>query len=269
VNGSSESQVLYLLNGFNLTNPISGQFQTLLAVEGIRSVDLASGRYPPEFGKGSAGVRNISTESGTDTFHYTATDFIPGLSLQQGLHLGNWYPRFGVSGPIVRKRAWFSDMLDSEYAESLVTGLPGGQNTRSGWAGSNLLHAQVNLTASNILFADFLVNVDNERRVGLGPLNPVSTTSTVHTREDFGSIKDQAYFGHGVLVGVRLCPQLLFRYAASPRRQPVPDFAAGQQRQLFCEFRPDSLAGSRLDSRPRLLSIRGFGKNECHGTALN
>ena len=45
VNGSSENQVLYLLNGFNITNPISGQFQTLLAVEGIRSVDLSSGRY--------------------------------------------------------------------------------------------------------------------------------------------------------------------------------------------------------------------------------
>ena len=81
-----------------------------------------------------------------------------------------------------------------------MTGLPSGQNTRSGWAGSNLLHTQVNLTPSNILFADFLVNVDNEGRVGLGPLNPVSTTSTVHTREYFASIKDQAYFGHGVLV---------------------------------------------------------------------
>ena len=45
VNGSSENQVLYLLNGFNITNPISGQFQTLLAVEGIRSLDLSSGRY--------------------------------------------------------------------------------------------------------------------------------------------------------------------------------------------------------------------------------
>ena len=55
VNGSSENQVLFLLDGFNITNPISGRFQTLLAVEGIRSVDLSSGRYSPEFGKGSAG----------------------------------------------------------------------------------------------------------------------------------------------------------------------------------------------------------------------
>ena len=43
VNGSSPNQVLYVLNGFNITNPISGQLQTLLAVEGIRSLDLSIG----------------------------------------------------------------------------------------------------------------------------------------------------------------------------------------------------------------------------------
>ncbi len=200
VSGSSENQVLYLLNGFNITNPITGQFQTLLAVEGVRSVDLSSGRTSPAFGKGSAGVLAVNTESGTDKLHYTSTDFIPGLNIQQGLHLGNWYPRFGVSGPIVRGRAWFSDTIESEYSESVVTALPKGQNTRSGWAGSNLLHSQVNLTPSNILFADFLVNVDNEGRVGLGALNPVSTTSSLHTHEYFASVKDQKYFGHGALL---------------------------------------------------------------------
>jgi hypothetical protein len=200
VNGSSENQLLYTLNGFNITNPISGQFQTLLAVDGIRSLDLSSGRTSPEFGKGSAGVLNIATENGTDAFHYTATDFVPGLGFQRGVRFGNWYPRVGVSGPIVKGRAWFSDTFDMQFTESLITGLPSGADTRSGWAGSNLLHTQVNLTPSNILFADFLVNVDNEGRVGLGPLNPVPTTSSLHTHEYFASFKDQQYFGGGVLV---------------------------------------------------------------------
>jgi len=200
VNGSSENQVNYLLNGFNITNPISGQFQTLLAVEGVRSVDLSSGRSSPSLGKGTAGALAVNTESGTDKFHWTSTDFIPGLNIQHGLHLGNWYPRVGVSGPIVHGRAWFSDTVESEYSESVVTALPSGQDTRSGWAGSNLLHAQVNLTPSNILFADFLGNVDNEGRVGLGALNPVSTTSNLHSHEYFASVKDQKYFGHGSLI---------------------------------------------------------------------
>lgn len=199
-NGSQENQVQYLLNGFDVTNPITGQFQTVLAVEGIRSIDLDSGRYSPEFGKGSAGILGINTENGTDALHYTATDFVPGLDLKQGLHLGNWYPRLGISGPIVRGRAWFSDTFDSEYNQSVISGLPRGQDTRSGWEGSNLVHAQVNLTPANILFADFLVNFDDEGRVGLGPLTPVSTTSTVNTRQYFASIKDQQYFGHGTLL---------------------------------------------------------------------
>ncbi len=200
VNGSSENQVLFLLNGFNITNPISGQFQTLLAVEGVRSVDLSSGRSSPAYGKGTAGVLAVNTESGTDKFHYTSTDFIPGLNIQRGVHLGNWYPRFGFSGPVVKGRAWFSDTVESEYSESVVTALPSGQDTRSGWAGSNLLHGQVNLTPSNIVFSDFLVNVDNEGRVGLGALNPISTTSSLHTHEYFSSVKDQKYLGRGALL---------------------------------------------------------------------
>jgi len=122
------------------------------------------------------------------------------LSLQHGLHLGSWYPRLGISGPIIKGKAWFSDTFYSAYTESLVTGLPSGQNTRSGLLGSNLFHAQVNLRPSNILFADFLINIDNEGRVGLSPLNPVSTTSSVHTRQYFGSIKDQISFSRGALV---------------------------------------------------------------------
>ncbi|HVW84755.1 MAG TPA: carboxypeptidase regulatory-like domain-containing protein, partial [Bryobacteraceae bacterium] len=200
VNGAQENQVQYLLNGFDITNPISGQFQTLLAVEGIRSIDLSTGRYSPELGRGSAGALAINTTSGTDAFHYTATDFLPGLSLQEGLHLGNWYPRAGFSGPIRKGRAWFSDTVDFEYTESIIPGLPGGQNTRSGLAGSELLHVQANVTPANILFADFLLNNSHQYYLGLGVLTPISTTSNLNNREYFGSIKDQIFSVAGMMI---------------------------------------------------------------------
>ena len=245
VNGSSENQVLYVLNGFNITNPISGQFQTLLAVEGIRSLDLSSGRYSPEFGKGSAGVLAINTENGTDAFHYTATDFIPGLSFQQGLRAGNWYPRFGVSGPIVKGRAWFSDTFESEYTESLVTGLPRGQNTRSGWAGSNLLHAQVNLTPSNILYADFLVNIANEGRVGLGSAQSCADHIQRAYARVFRQHQRPAVFWPRHAGGIRLCPQRFFQCADSSGPEPVCDFNHGQQRQLFPRLHAGRPRGTR------------------------
>lgn len=230
-NGSTGNQVQYLLNGFNITNPISGQLNTTLAVEGIRSLDYSSGRYSPELGKGTAGVLAINTDSGTDTFHYTATDFIPGIDLQQGLRMGNYYPRFGVSGPILRKRIWFSDTLDFEYTNTLITGLPRGQNTSTGWSANNLLHFQANLTPRNIVYADFLANLGDQGNLGLGVLDPVSTTQTVHTREYFGSIKDQIYLGNRSM--------LEFGYAHN-------DFITSQtpQGDAFYVYSPEGRSGN-------------------------
>ena len=198
--GAQENQILYTLNGFNIGDPLTGRFDTRLAVEGIRSLDFSSGRYSPEFGKGSAGVLAIHTDTGTDEFHYTATNFVPGLDTHHGAHLGHWTPRLGLSGPIWRGRAWFADNFNADYAQGFINGLPAGQNQRTGWGGSNLLHTQVHVTPSNILFADFLVNLNVQNRTGLGPLDPVSTTTTERAREYFLGIKDQMYFGRGWVV---------------------------------------------------------------------
>jgi len=199
-NGSSSNQVLYVLNGFNITDPATGEFETRVGLEGVRSMEFLSGRFSPEYGKGSAGVLAIRTDTGTDEFRFTATNFVPGLDLHEGLHPGNWYPRLGFSGPIVKGRAWFADNFDGEYDEAVVSGLPKVQNTSNGWTGNNLLHAQVNLNASNLLFADFLGTVSNQNRVGLGPLDPVSTTTTRRGRQYFVSLRDQIYLGAGVLL---------------------------------------------------------------------
>jgi hypothetical protein len=199
-NGSSDGQIEYLLNGFDITDPITGQYQAVVAVEGVRSVDLSSGRLSPENGRGSAGALAITSESGTDTFRYTATDFIPGLNFQHGARLGNWFPRFGIYGPIARGRVWFADTLHLEYDEALINGLPSGRNTSTGWLASDLLHVQANVAHGNILFADFLVNIGQQNRYGLGVLDPVSTTTTLRTHRYFGSLRDQFYLGHATLI---------------------------------------------------------------------
>jgi hypothetical protein len=198
--GAAENQVLYVLNGFNIGDPLNGRFDSTIAVESIRSLDFASGRFSPEFGKGSAGVLGIHTETGTDEFHYTATNFVPGLDTHSGFHLGNWSPRMGLAGPLWRGRAWFADNFGGQYQESIFNDLPSGQNQRTAWTGSNLLHTQVNLTPSNILFGDFLVNMSIQNRANLGPLDPIPTTTTTRGREYFTSLKDQMYFARGLLL---------------------------------------------------------------------
>jgi hypothetical protein len=257
--GSSENQVYYTLNDFDIGDPVTGRFNTRVAVEGIRTIEFQSGRLSPEYGKGSAGVLSIRTDTGTDRFRYTATNFIPGLGTQGGLHLGNWTPRAGLSGPISRGRAWFADNFGAEYYQAFVNGLPSGQNERAGWTTSNLFHAQVNVTPSQIVFADFLVNLENQSRVGLDPLSPVSTTSALRSSAYFTSLKDQSYFGNGTLVEVgyahgsyfdRRFPQGEGLYVLSPDGRSGNNFVdssqwAGSDQVMASAFLPQfELAGA-------------------------
>jgi hypothetical protein len=236
--GSSENQAFYTLNDFDVGDPVTGRFGTVLAVEGIRDLEFQSARFSPEYGKGSAGVLTIHTDTGGDKFHYTATDFIPSVASHDGLHWGNWTPRAGFSGPIVPGRAWFADNFDSEYDQSYVNGLPAGQDRRGGWSVNNLLHGQVNLTRSQILLVDFLVNFDNQTRAGLGPLDPLSTTVGLRSSEYFFSLKDQVYFENGFLAELgfahsnysdRQVPQGTGLYILSPEGRQGNNFLNSNQ----------------------------------------
>ncbi len=124
----------------------------------------------------------------------------PALDSSGGLHVGAYTPRLSFSGPIVKGRAWFSDNVDGNYNQLFVPDLPRGQNRRTSYGGSNLLHTQINLTPSNIIFADFLVNLNSTSNANLGALDPIPTTIDLRTREWFASIKDQVYLTRGTLL---------------------------------------------------------------------
>jgi hypothetical protein len=198
--GSAENQVLYTLDGFNISDPLTGRFSARLSVEAVRSLEYSSGRFSPEFGKGSAGALAIQTETGDDQWRYSATNFVPGIDTLKGIHIGAWTPRFNVSGPLKKGRAWISDNMDGEFSELLIPDAPPGQDRSSTWRGDNLLHTQFNATPSNLLYADFLINGASSSNLGLSALDPISTTTDQRLRTWFYSLKDQIYLGRGAML---------------------------------------------------------------------
>ena len=198
--GGAEDQTRYTLNGFDITDPIDNRFSTRLAVEGVREVNLTSARESPQLGGGSAGTLAIQTDNGTDKLQYTATNFIPGVDTRGGLHFGDWTPRAGISGPIVKGRAWFSDSFDGEYSSGIITGLPSGQDSNQLWAAGNLFHTQVNLTPADILYADLLTNFDHQAHSGLGVLDPDSTTQALTDREFMTGVKENHSWAGGSML---------------------------------------------------------------------
>ena len=202
VAGAATDQTNYSLNGFNISDPVTGRFEARLNIDTVRSLDLETSRFSADKGRASAGSVNVETKMGDDRWRFGGTNFIPGVSTDGGLHLNKWTPRLELSGPLARSRAWFHNGFDTFYDVDTIDGLPRGENRTRGLTMSDLSRFQVNLTPANILTASFLANYINDRRSGLTFLNPIETTTNRRHNYYLWSIRDQMYFSGGALVEV-------------------------------------------------------------------
>jgi hypothetical protein len=199
LSGSAVNQVLYTMDGFNVTDPLTGDFTARVNVDAVRSIDYASGRYSPEFGKGSAGTVTIATQMGTDVLRYNFTNVVPGVDTGNGLHIGTWSPRFELSGPIVKKRIWFFESAEAAYSQLVIADVKD-RNRSSSLRYDNLWRTQVNLTPTNQLFVSLLVNSSRAAGTGLSALDPYSTTVDRRSRMWFASFKHSKYFHGGAVL---------------------------------------------------------------------
>ena len=198
-NGGDTNQANYTLDGFNISDPVTGRLEARINIESIQSMDLEGSRYAADNGRGSTGVLDLKTRMGDDRWRFGGTNFIPGVSAEGGLYVNKWTPRLELSGPIVKGRAWFHNGLDAFYNVDSVHGLPHGENRTSGLSGSNLSRFHVNITPANILTASFLYNLTDTNRNGLSILNPAETTTNIRQATYMSTIRDQHYFGGALL----------------------------------------------------------------------
>ena len=198
-NGGDTNQANYTLDGFNISDPVTGRLEARINIESIQSMDLEGSRYAADNGRGSTGVLDLKTRMGDDRWRFGGTNFIPGVSAEGGLYVNKWTPRLEFSGPIVKGRAWFHNGLDAFYNVDSVHGLPHGENRTSGLSGSNLSRFHVNITPANILTASFLYNLTDTNRNGLSILNPAETTTNIRQATYMSTIRDQHYFGGALL----------------------------------------------------------------------
>jgi carboxypeptidase family protein len=199
-NGGATEQTSFLLDGFNIADPVTGRLEARLNIDSVRSLDLDSSRFAAEKGGGSAGGLDIRTKMGDDRWRFGATNFVPGLSAESGWHVDKWSPRLEFSGPLVRGRVWFHNGLDFFYSDDVVHGLPSGQNRAGGLTVNDLGRFQVNLTPANILTGSLLLNHADNSHYGLSFLNPIETTTRRQQDLYMYTLKDQMYVHGGTLV---------------------------------------------------------------------
>jgi carboxypeptidase family protein len=199
--GARSGETQYLLDGFEIGDPANNELTARFNIDATRAAEVQTGRIGAGYAHSGANILNLDTPDGDDRWRFGTTDPIPGINIQQGVHLGNWYPRFTFSGPIEKGRFWFSESISVQHTYAIVKGLPSNADTSEEWAGDNLIRLQYNVTPKQILHASYLYNRAHVDNLGLDALNPQSTTVTAEQRRDFVSLKDQIWL-HDLLFDV-------------------------------------------------------------------
>jgi hypothetical protein len=70
VGGGSIGENVFFVNGLNITNFVNGIGATLVPFEFYKSVEVKTGGYPAEFGRGTGAVINAVTKSGSNDFTF-------------------------------------------------------------------------------------------------------------------------------------------------------------------------------------------------------
>ena len=261
VDGSDSSQTIYLLDGFTLNAPASRLFLTRVSVDAIRSVTLENSRYPVEFGGGTGGALRLTTAMGDDPFRFAGTDFLPSLLERKGTHIGSWTPRFLVSGPIRKGKAWFLLAPEGEYGLSIIQELPPGQDAVTAWRFGQLAKAQVNLTPANILTGTFLVNRFGEDHANLSLFDPLPTSLDLRQSNYLAGIKDQAFLPGGVLLETSLAET---QFYSSERPQGDQTYVLSPNGASGNYFETDLGRSSRLEASATLIlpRVEAWGRHE-------
>ena len=193
--GARNTNVQYLLDGVEVGDPASNGLTSRMIVEAVRKAEIQTSRFGAEYAHPGGAILEYRTREGDDRWRFNATDFIPGINVQDGVQLGNFYPRVTFSGPIVPESLWFSESLDLLHTLSVQKGLPpGAPNQTQLWGGDTWSRLLWKQTTNNSLHLGFLANVNSDVNAGLDALHPQSVTTDIGTRELFGFVKEQSYF---------------------------------------------------------------------------
>ena len=125
--GSVDSDNVYLVDGLNTTDPLTGTFGTNFNFDAIQEVSIQTGGFEAEYGQALGGVVNLVTKSGGNNFHgaldirYNDEDLAEsGDHFDPDTDAGSQEQySFNLGGPIHRDRIWF--FASAEQNETAFT----------------------------------------------------------------------------------------------------------------------------------------------------
>ncbi len=125
VGGAASDENTYMIDGVDITDPVTGTFSLNFNFDAIEQLEVLTGAFDPEYPQNLGGIINIVTETGGNqlefdtSVYYNNADWSPVLDARfaaDGLEIAptgfdSTYAGYElnakISGPIVRDRVWF------------------------------------------------------------------------------------------------------------------------------------------------------------------
>ena len=201
MNGASEEQNAFLVNGLSVTDPSTGGFRLSLPVDAVEAAQVFLHPYAAEYGQFTGGLTHIETRSGGDHWHAEVNDFLPDLRFVHGRIIGiaEDSPHVTVSGPVVPHRVFLMQAGAFSIAKRPVRGLEFPHNETKTEAASSFTQLDATLSARHSLTATAGYFPARHDYVGLDVFRPQSASPSAAQRDLVATIQDRWQVGGALL----------------------------------------------------------------------
>lgn len=124
IHGGTGYSNQYLLDGINITDPVTNTFSTNFNFDAIAETQILTSGFDAEYGYSTGGIINIVTKSGGDEFTLDGSVYWQPSQLQlldpgEVNDSNEVNANLAVGGPILKKRLWF--FLSGQYVDQAAT----------------------------------------------------------------------------------------------------------------------------------------------------
>jgi outer membrane receptor protein involved in Fe transport len=119
ISGTTSVENQYMIDGLSVGDPGFGYNGTPLSIEFLKEVNIVTGGYLPEYGRGGGGIIDVVTKGGSNEFHGSFFgNYTPLTGMPKSIPAQNsvrYTPRlqyqgdfgFDLGGPIIKDKLWF------------------------------------------------------------------------------------------------------------------------------------------------------------------
>lgn len=248
-NGTRPSQSALLVNGANVTDPVTGDFAMELPLQAIDAVAVYSIPYSAEFGRVTGAVADVRTRAGKDSWSFDIGSAVPSVRFRNGTiaGIGNATPRVQVGGPLRPGRAWLSQGASLRFVRARVEDVVQGEDEEV-FEGVDTF-TQVDMKAGERhLFTSTLSLFPGETdNFGLDTLHPEETSPDLRTRGWNAALADAFTVNPSTFVNWTLAVRTL-RIGVRPESTAPARLTVGGLRDAYF---------NRTDRRSRQLELLG------------